>query len=98
LNESLLIAFIANLTLIFLIFSPVETFHCSPGNWLFSYLAVGILLLCNYFVSKHFTNASPQKQDCSMLCLMNCLLKSLKEIDRFESVGFYQKCGVGFAA
>jgi len=61
LNESLLIAFIANLTLIFLIFSPVETFHCSPGNWLFPYLAVGILLLCNYFVSKHFTNAESAK-------------------------------------
>ncbi len=52
LSRSLLIAFIANLALNFLIFSPVETFHSSPGNWLFSYLVVGILLLCNYFLSK----------------------------------------------
>lgn len=49
-SDSLLIAFIANLALNFLIFSPIETFHSSPWNWAFSYLIVAVLLLIHHFL------------------------------------------------
>ncbi|MGI6336629.1 MAG: hypothetical protein ACOXZM_06155 [Eubacteriales bacterium] len=62
LDKSLFIAFIANLALNFLIFSPVETFHSSPENWLFSYLIVGILLLCYCLLSKHLPGAKSAKR------------------------------------
>lgn len=48
--ESLLMAFVANLALNFLIFSPVDTFHTSPWNWFYSYMIV-ILLLVIYHVA-----------------------------------------------
>jgi hypothetical protein len=45
--KSLIMAFVANLALNFLIFSPVETFHTSPQNWIYSY-AVALLPLIVY--------------------------------------------------
>ncbi len=47
-NKSLAVAFIGNLILNFFVFSPVETFHSSPANWLYAYIIVGITLLVYY--------------------------------------------------
>ncbi len=49
LGKSLVVAFVANLVLNFLIFSPVASFHTSPWNWLFSYSVVIVLLLIYHF-------------------------------------------------
>lgn len=49
LGKSLVVAFVANLVLNFLIFSPVTSFHTSPWNWLFSYFVVIVLLLIYHF-------------------------------------------------
>jgi hypothetical protein len=42
------VAFMGNLMLNFLVFSPVASFHTSPANWLYSYIIVGIALLIYY--------------------------------------------------
>ena len=49
-SKSLLVAFIANLMLNFLIFSPVDSFHTSPSNWLYAYAVVLLLLLIYHFI------------------------------------------------
>lgn len=48
-SKSLVIAFIANLLLNFIIFSPVASFHTSPWNWLFSYAIIALLLIIYRF-------------------------------------------------
>jgi len=50
--KSLIMAFIANLALNFLIFSPVDSFHTSPLNWLYSYAIIVLLLLIYRFAWK----------------------------------------------
>lgn len=47
--KSLIVAFFANLMLNFIIFSPVNTFHTSPQNWLYSYAIVVLLLTIYHF-------------------------------------------------
>jgi hypothetical protein len=47
--KSLIVAFFANLVLNFIIFSPVNTFHTSPQNWLYSYAIVVLLLTIYHF-------------------------------------------------
>ena len=49
LSKSLVVAFVANLVLNFLIFSPVASFHTSLWNWLLSYAVVILLLLIYHF-------------------------------------------------
>ncbi|NLL90817.1 MAG: hypothetical protein GX222_00135 [Ruminococcaceae bacterium] len=50
--KSLIITFIANLALNFLIFSPVETFHTSPQNWIYSYTVALLPLIIYNFTRK----------------------------------------------
>ena len=50
--KSLLMAFFANLMLNFLIFSPVDSFHTSPKNWIFAYTIVVLLLFLYDFAWK----------------------------------------------
>lgn len=54
--KSLIMAFIANLVLNFLIFSPVDSFHTPPLNWLYSYTIVVLLLVIYHFTWKKKVN------------------------------------------